>query len=95
MRHDRVSCRVALAMLIIAGFLAAPQPGSPHPLGNFSISHYTAIRLEQHAIVLRYLLDVAEIPTFQEIQDTGIVPQRATLACRRTWPARLRCYKTA
>lgn len=26
-------------------------------------------------VELRYLLDMAEIPTFQEIQETGIVPQ--------------------
>jgi ABC-type nickel/cobalt efflux system permease component RcnA len=75
MRHNRFTCGVVLAMLTITGFLAAPLPGSAHPLGNFSISHYTAIRIEPNAIVLRYLLDMAEIPTFQEIQDTGIAPQ--------------------
>jgi ABC-type nickel/cobalt efflux system permease component RcnA len=75
MRHDRFTCGVVLAMLITAESLAAPQLGSAHPLGNFSISHYTAIRIEPNAIVLRYLLDLAEIPTFQEIQDARIVPQ--------------------
>jgi ABC-type nickel/cobalt efflux system permease component RcnA len=43
-------------------------------LGNFSISHYTSIRVERDAVELRYVLDLAEIPTFQEIQATGIVP---------------------
>ena len=52
-----------------------PHLGSAHPLGNFSISHYTAIRLDSDAVVLRYIIDMAEIPTFQEIQDTKIVPQ--------------------
>src|SRR5262245_19616498 len=46
-----------------------------HPLGNFSISHYTSIRIEHAAIELRYGLDLAEIPTFQELQETGIVPE--------------------
>jgi ABC-type nickel/cobalt efflux system permease component RcnA len=44
-------------------------------MGNFSISHYTGLRILPGAIELRYLLDLAEIPTFQEIQDTGIVPE--------------------
>jgi hypothetical protein len=34
-------------------------------MGNFSISHYTAIQIEPGVIRLRYLVDLAEIPTFQ------------------------------
>ena len=64
-----------LAALAVVGALMTPHLGSAHPLGNFSISHYTAIRLESDAVVLRYIIDMAEIPTFQEIQDTQIVPQ--------------------
>jgi ABC-type nickel/cobalt efflux system permease component RcnA len=44
-------------------------------LGNFSISHYTGIRVERDVIELHYVLDMAEIPTFQVIQETGIVPE--------------------
>ena len=44
-------------------------------MGNFSISHYAAITLRRRrSIELRYLIDMAEIPTFQEIQDGGIAP---------------------
>ena len=75
MRHDGFTGGGVFTLLIIIGLLAAPRPGFGHPLGNFSISHYTAIRIEERAVVLRYLLDLAEIPTFQEIQDTQIVPQ--------------------
>jgi ABC-type nickel/cobalt efflux system permease component RcnA len=60
--------------LILLGILLAPWVSLAHPLGNFSISHYTSIRVEQDAVELRYVLDLAEIPTFQEIQATGIVP---------------------
>jgi nickel/cobalt exporter len=70
---DKPGCwYLCLAALVV---LATPHLGSAHPLGNFSISHYTAIRLDSDAVVLRYLIDMAEIPTFQEIQDTQIVPQ--------------------
>ncbi len=44
-------------------------------MGNFSVSHYTGIRVHSREIELRYLLDLAEIPTFQAIQDSGIVPE--------------------
>jgi ABC-type nickel/cobalt efflux system permease component RcnA len=43
-----------------------------HPLGNFSISHYSGINIGKDAIEVRYIIDMAEIPTFQEIQETGI-----------------------
>src|SRR5438128_1611680 len=55
--------------------LLAPPPVSAHPMGNFSISHYAGIRIERDFVELRYLIDMAEIPTFQEIQQTGIVPR--------------------
>ncbi|HXV78719.1 MAG TPA: high-affinity nickel-transporter, partial [Candidatus Binatia bacterium] len=44
-----------------------------HPLGNFSISQYSAIGIHRDEIRLRYVIDMAEIPTFQEIQENGIV----------------------
>jgi ABC-type nickel/cobalt efflux system permease component RcnA len=66
---------LALTVLAVIYVLVAPLPGSTHPLGNFSISHYTAIHLEADAVELRYVIDMAEIPTFQEIQDTKIAPQ--------------------
>lgn len=46
-----------------------------HPLGNFSINQYAAIGIYRDEIRLRYVIDMAEIPTFQEIQENGIVPK--------------------
>jgi ABC-type nickel/cobalt efflux system permease component RcnA len=46
-------------------------------MGNFSISHYAGIKLAATEIELRYLLDMAEIPTFQELQDSGLTPEAA------------------
>ncbi|HEU4371228.1 MAG TPA: sulfite exporter TauE/SafE family protein [Methylomirabilota bacterium] len=60
---------VATAVLLIAASAGA------HPLGNFSISHYAGIDIEPDAVQLRYLIDMAEIPTFQEMQDTGLVAE--------------------
>jgi len=46
-----------------------------HPMGNFSISHYSGIRIEQGSIEVHYLIDMAEIPTFQEIQQNHLIAQ--------------------
>jgi nickel/cobalt transporter (NicO) family protein len=42
------------------------QVVSAHPLGNFTINHYSRIELATDQVVLQYALDMAEIPTFQE-----------------------------
>jgi ABC-type nickel/cobalt efflux system permease component RcnA len=75
MTTKRLRGSLILAVLAVVSCLPTPGLVSAHPLGNFSISHYTAIRLEADALVLRYIIDMAEIPTFQEIQDTKIVPE--------------------
>ncbi len=36
-------------------------------MGNFSISHYAKIEIDPQAIQLYYIIDTAEIPTFQEM----------------------------
>ena len=44
-------------------------------MGNFSINHYAGIRVDRRTVELLYIIDRAEIPTYQEMQDAGIVPQ--------------------
>jgi len=61
--------------VLLGGLFLIPDTSPAHPLGNFSISHYTGIQIAQDSIELRYVLDMAEIPTFQELQDTGLVPE--------------------
>ncbi len=43
-----------------------------HPMGNFSISHYAGIHIRPDSVELDYLIDMAEIPTFQEMQQSGM-----------------------
>ena len=61
--------------LLLGGLFLTPDTSPAHPLGNFSISHYTGIQIAQDSIELRYVLDMAEIPTFQELQDTDLAPE--------------------
>ena len=60
---------------IFALVLALTGDVAAHPLGNFSISQYAALQIGPQGVEVRYIVDMAEIPTFQEIQETGLVPQ--------------------
>ncbi len=77
MRHPRwpVTALCALVFLIYGASLVAPPLSLAHPLGNFSISHYAGLRMTREGIEVRYVLDMAEIPAFLVIQETGIVPE--------------------
>jgi len=61
-----------IAGLLLVSLFAAAGNVVAHPLGNFSISQYSAIGIHRDEIRLRYIIDMAEIPTFQEIQENGI-----------------------
>jgi nickel/cobalt exporter len=45
---------------------------SAHPMGNFSVNHYSKINLDTDRIHVRYFIDLAEIPTYQELQQANI-----------------------
>ena len=64
-----------LAAPALCWLLLFPAGTPAHPMGNFSINHYSGIRIEEGFIELRYLIDRAEIPTFQELQQNNIVAQ--------------------
>jgi len=77
MRHYRclVTALCAMLLMVHGAYLVAPPIALVHTLGNFSISRYAGLRIAQHVIELLYLLDMAEISTFTEIQESGIVPE--------------------
>ena len=47
--------------------LAAPAIAAAHPLGNFTINRYAALRVEPDRLAVRYVVDMAEIPAYQAI----------------------------
>ena len=61
----------ALGGLVIlaaaVGAAGLPQVVAAHPLGNFTVNRYSRIELSSSQIHLRYVLDLAEIPAFQEM----------------------------
>jgi nickel/cobalt transporter (NicO) family protein len=60
--------RRALLTSVLA--LAVMELTSPaamaHPLGNFSVNHLATVKVSSDRVDVRYVLDQAEIPTFQE-----------------------------
>jgi len=69
----------------MAALLALPAVAGAHPLGNFSVNHLTEVSASADRVDVRYVLDEAEIPTFQE-RDLGdaavLARQRAEVAER-------------
>ena len=41
-------------------------------MGNFSVNHYSNITLANDRIRIRYFIDLAEIPAYQELQEANI-----------------------
>jgi ABC-type nickel/cobalt efflux system permease component RcnA len=41
-------------------------------MGNFSVNHYSKITIESDRIRVNYFIDLAEIPTYQELQQANI-----------------------
>jgi nickel/cobalt exporter len=53
-------------LLALAALLALAPAASAHPLGNFSENHLAVVSLDHGTVRVHYVLDQAEIPTFQE-----------------------------
>ena len=62
----------SLSELGVIGLLFFPAYVFAHPMGNFSISHYSGISIGRGFLEVRYWIDMAEIPTFQEMQQNEI-----------------------
>ena len=52
-------------LLAVAAALLGPAAASAHPLGNFTINRFSRVEVSGHRLYVLYVLDLAEIPTFQ------------------------------
>jgi ABC-type nickel/cobalt efflux system permease component RcnA len=50
----------------LAAALAVPAAAQAHPLGNFTVNRYSAVEASGDSVYVKYVLDLAEIPTYQE-----------------------------
>ena len=67
-----IRAHLIAALAIAASSIFFTAAARAHPMGNFSISHYSGIRIGKDALEIKYILDLAEIPTFQELQENGV-----------------------
>src|SRR5580704_9955452 len=65
------------------GLMVCASASFAHPMGNFSINHYSKIKIDQKSIEIRYLIDMAEIPTFQETRQFEISPTSGDVRASR------------
>lgn len=79
----------ALLALAFAACLGA------HPMGNFSVSHYSRLLFHPDRLEILYVLDLAEIPTFELMKEWGIQPGDKGAVARKSreqaaeWVSRL------
>ncbi|HLH42421.1 MAG TPA: hypothetical protein VKV74_05520, partial [Bryobacteraceae bacterium] len=52
-----------------SAWLAAAAALSAHPMGNFSVSHYTRLEVSRTRVEVTYVLDLAEVPTYILLRD--------------------------
>jgi nickel/cobalt transporter (NicO) family protein len=67
-----------IAAVAASAALVGVGAASAHPLGNFTVNRHSGIELSGDSIYVRYALDLAEIPTFQEGEEVRApsFPQR-------------------
>jgi ABC-type nickel/cobalt efflux system permease component RcnA len=60
--------KFTFALAIVLGMFALGVSVTAHPLGNFTVNHFTRIEAGTESVRVRYVVDMAEIPAFQESQ---------------------------
>jgi len=75
----RLRAFVAAVALVVLGC----TPLAAHPLGNFTINHLTKLAFAPQAVRVRYVLDMAEIPTYQALREVSTDGTLAPAAVER------------
>ncbi len=65
----RITLAFAVLIVALAGAIERPRAAAAHPLGNFTINRYAQLTLGADSVRTIYALDMAEIPTFQEMDS--------------------------
>jgi nickel/cobalt exporter len=69
--------RRLVLLAVAASALALPTLAAAHPLGNFTINRFSRIEAPGPRLYVRYVLDMAEIPTYQAGRiDTNVYASR-------------------
>jgi len=88
MRRTARALLLALLSLVGVGLMSS-APASAHPLGNFTVNVYTGVAVVPGQLHVLRVLDMAEIPTFQEMPNIDTNGDgTADGAERAAWAAR-------
>jgi nickel/cobalt exporter len=74
MRNDRCNHRCPGIVLFLFLLSLGSATCFAHPMGNFSVNQYSKITVKQGSLEILYLIDMAEIPTFQEVRRFNLTP---------------------
>jgi ABC-type nickel/cobalt efflux system permease component RcnA len=66
---DRGHHRRSRTILFLLLLILSAATSFAHPMGNFSVNHYSKITIREGSVEVLYLIDMAEIPTFQETRQ--------------------------
>ncbi|MFL5921595.1 MAG: nickel/cobalt transporter [Gaiellaceae bacterium] len=81
--------RLALLVAAVAA-LAVPGLAAAHPLGNFTVNRFSRIDVSGPRLYVRYVLDLAEIPTFQAGRiDSHVYARRIAMNAHLTVDGRM------
>jgi nickel/cobalt exporter len=70
-------------LLCVLTLLVVAPSGFAHPMGNFSVNHYSKISFDRDGIKLTYIIDLAEIPAYQELQQGNVTVDVADPSVKR------------
>jgi nickel/cobalt transporter (NicO) family protein len=93
--------RFLRAAALAVCFAATPAAVLAHPLGNFTINHYAGIHVTPTEVRLDVVIDMAEIPAFQERQridtdgDGDVTDAETAAAARPTCEAQAKVLRFA
>jgi ABC-type nickel/cobalt efflux system permease component RcnA len=68
-----IAQRLAACVLVLGSAASA----SAHPLGNFSVNRWAGLEGERDRVRVHYVVDFAEIPTYQELGDRVLGAEEA------------------
>jgi nickel/cobalt transporter (NicO) family protein len=68
-RGRRIGRRLGVSMGLLVSIVLWPSAASAHPLGNFTVSHYSGIVLVPGELRIGYVSHLAELPTLQLFRD--------------------------
>ncbi|HWM08977.1 MAG TPA: sulfite exporter TauE/SafE family protein [Solirubrobacteraceae bacterium] len=76
---------IRILVAAVAALALLPAAASAHPLGNFSVNHLSQVSVSSDRVDVRYVLDEAEIPTFQQraVGDAALLQRKQAEVSKR------------